>query len=545
MPRSIPFKDFYFVSEDAKASSTWRTAAVKVEGIKQAYTVEKNKQRKPLILTNKSRTVSILAECKCTHETVLSQEFEVVQRLVIRQVEENGCLAETTRMSVGPHSEETSRSLLPEHRFVRSSSVSQLVEFPQDDKTRTSCPISRKLRSRISTFYVCMSSRRSRHAAASNPNRVVVTPYKSEISSNSRACCTGVNVNKKLSESYSGRPDSFAIRGPPPSSNRTGEPHQVHRRKRHQRENRMRGTGHNRHKQSLQSRDPIRLERAGRKTTILAKRGVYFKPEYIIDSLSTALSKAQLDELVIIMGDQNCRIDVNNQKAEAVLHFLESEGLSLINKSNDKTYMGHNGSNTIDLVLTKMKNRVERRHLPVATTLVIERHKAKPQNHKLSRHLNMQAIEQTFSHVTEARQHIKTGHIDDALEQLEQVIMNATNTTTSNIKSKPWFDKNCYRTRRETLHDLHNSITSPSEKALHKYSQKRREYKALIIESKRKHHEKQSKIMTPEAQKNPYKVLNQRKSMFPRDILIETWTQHYSKWQSITEQAMLSSVNLG
>ncbi|PSN30946.1 hypothetical protein C0J52_27057, partial [Blattella germanica] len=72
--------------------------------------------------------------------------------------------------------------------------------------------------------------------------------------------------------------------------------------------------------------------------------------------ISTALSKAQHDELVIIMGDLNCRIDVINQKAEAVLHFLESEGLSLINKSNDKTYISHNRSSTIDLVLTNMKN---------------------------------------------------------------------------------------------------------------------------------------------------------------------------------------------
>ena len=71
----------------------------------------------------------------------------------------------------------------------------------------------------------------------------------------------------------------------------------------------------------------------------------------------------------------------------------------------------------------------------------------------------MQAIEQTFSHVKEARQHIQNGHTDDALEQLEQVIMNATNTFTSNRKAKPWFDKNCYKTRKETLHALHKTTT--------------------------------------------------------------------------------------
>ena len=276
--------------------------------------------------------------------------------------------------------------------------------------------------------------------------------------------------------------------------------------------------------------------------TIIA---VYFQPEYkeedIIDIISTGLEKTQQHELVIIAGDMNCRIDVNNRKAETVLQFLEGEGLSLINKRSEKTYVCYNGSSTIDLVLSNMRkvesfsqtvlSRVTRKHLPVATTFILKQkciihHRATG----LSRTLNTQIIRQASSHVTEAIQYINNGCIDNAAAVLEHIIVSATKTIEPNRrKAKPWFDKTCYQARQATLQALHKAVASSSAEALNEYARKRREYKALIKETKTKHYEEAAKKLVQEAENDPYIAIKQKKPMFPRNIPMETWVQHFNQ----------------
>ena len=72
--------------------------------------------------------------------------------------------------------------------------------------------------------------------------------------------------------------------------------------------------------------------------------------EDIIEKISTALSKLRKDTNIIIAGDLNCRIDKPNQKTEIVIETLMEEGYSLINQKDEKTYFGHNGPSTIDMV---------------------------------------------------------------------------------------------------------------------------------------------------------------------------------------------------
>ena len=63
---------------------------------------------------------------------------------------------------------------------------------------------------------------------------------------------------------------------------------------------------------------------------------------------------------VILAGDLNCRIDIRQPKAEQVIRFIEGEGLTLANKAEEKTYVCHNGSSTIDLVFTNTYQPLQR-----------------------------------------------------------------------------------------------------------------------------------------------------------------------------------------
>ncbi|KAJ4447570.1 hypothetical protein ANN_09577 [Periplaneta americana] len=148
------------------------------------------------------------------------------------------------------------------------------------------------------------------------------------------------------------------------------------------------------------------------RTKLCTVIGVYYK-EKIIDIISGGLAKVQQHELVIIAGDMNCRIDVHNRKAETVLQFLEEEGLTLINKAPEKTYVCHSGSSTIDLVLKYMKSVrkvtqemlkiAARKHMPVATTFTLQKESPTcPWNPKISRKLDTQRTEQSHTRIKEA-----------------------------------------------------------------------------------------------------------------------------------------------
>ena len=69
--------------------------------------------------------------------------------------------------------------------------------------------------------------------------------------------------------------------------------------------------------------------------------GTYFQPEYkeedIIDELASALQMISRTNTVILAGDLNCRIDINQPKSKAVVRYLETEGLTLINNHLERT----------------------------------------------------------------------------------------------------------------------------------------------------------------------------------------------------------------
>ena len=80
----------------------------------------------------------------------------------------------------------------------------------------------------------------------------------------------------------------------------------------------------------------------------------YFQPELtaedIIEELDEAMSKTSKSDQILLAGDLNCRIDIPSKKTNLVIEHLEEEGCHMINTSSENTYVGPNGTSTINLV---------------------------------------------------------------------------------------------------------------------------------------------------------------------------------------------------
>ena len=267
----------------------------------------------------------------------------------------------------------------------------------------------------------------------------------------------------------------------------------------------------------------------------------YFQPDFaevdIIDELGTALSNATTP--LLLAGDLNCRIDISSNKSKAILEYLEQEGLSLTNKREEKTYLGYNGSSTLDLIFISDDIRVKhqavlysivaRKHLPVETTLAVNtcKHTTSRPRIRISRKLNCDLLHIIDQPSIMAR--INSGNIDQALTSMENHINNATLQETPNIrKAKPWFTKECYKKRSETLTALHRARTTGTETALRDYSEKRKCYKETVKTAKENFQLRKETRAIEDAEKDPFIALIPREPRFPRDIPMSTWVEHLS-----------------
>ena len=80
----------------------------------------------------------------------------------------------------------------------------------------------------------------------------------------------------------------------------------------------------------------------------------YFQPELTaednIEELDEAMSKTSQSDKILLAGDLNCRIDIPSKKTNLVIEHLEEEGFHIINTASENTYVGPNGTSTINLV---------------------------------------------------------------------------------------------------------------------------------------------------------------------------------------------------
>ena len=269
---------------------------------------------------------------------------------------------------------------------------------------------------------------------------------------------------------------------------------------------------------------------------------VYFQPDFatanIIDEISQCLDTTTKDDPVILAGDLNCRVDIISQKTTDVVNYLEEEGLALVNDKATKTYVCHNGASTIDLVFVNSKVKpliqdiipeVERKHLPVVTTLQLENAARKRLDYpvKLSRKADISALDNV--HTNTITTFIKENTINEAASLIEELILRTTHTVdNTKRKSKPWFSKECYEARRKAINAIHKARRTQSTEDLDLYNKLRREYKTKIKEAQRSFWEEEEKRLIEIAKQRPYKALQQKQPKFPRNIPMEVWEEHLS-----------------
>ncbi|KAJ9577008.1 hypothetical protein L9F63_006445 [Diploptera punctata] len=233
--------------------------------------------------------------------------------------------------------------------------------------------------------------------------------------------------------------------------------------------------------------------------------GAYFQPERtaqeIIETLGEAFQKIDKNKAVILAGDLNCRIDQHNHKSDTVINYLTNVGLCITNKPEDKTYIGHNGTSTIDLILhnalintTNAKTMENtsitpiRKHIPVCIKMMWENVQKKTIKNlsKTKKRLDTNVLAEIADKTkNRAQKEIENGNINEAAQILENIVKKSQIVNyVSERKSQPWFDRECYDERKEVLKSLHRARTSLNSEDLKLYNGKRRQYKKLLREKK-------------------------------------------------------------
>lgn len=165
------------------------------------------------------------------------------------------------------------------------------------------------------------------------------------------------------------------------------------------------------------------------RTDSLTCIAVYIRPQAttdeVIETLMTALVATETSDNTIIVGDINCRIDKANIKTEIVMETLREEGFMLANRGDLPTYIAHNGTSAIDVLLYRGKKITLleqkslcssgitpiRKHLPIETTMEITNGRQQKENKRMqarpSRLLDMQRIRESQYIIEEVRERIK------------------------------------------------------------------------------------------------------------------------------------------
>lgn len=277
----------------------------------------------------------------------------------------------------------------------------------------------------------------------------------------------------------------------------------------------------------------------------------YYPPhmevEEIVEELAESIGKCTNDSKhVICAGDYNCDISKDSNRTNAFRAGIEDLGLRIENDAGTPTYYCHNGSSTIDLVMTSMKGRprenlgltasksADRKHCNVEFTITTRLEaRGQPQgglrrgadHEKLSRLLQEDAKGDQPGDVNEMEQRLRRAITEAAGTASDRVIKN---------KHKPWFDAEC----RELKFRICQGGNSPDvEAALRKEykrgnEQKRRNYEQAKLQEKVRESRRKPWIMLPRRPQVPNPLINN-----------DQWIRHFK--ELLSRQCRLPSVEAG
>lgn len=270
----------------------------------------------------------------------------------------------------------------------------------------------------------------------------------------------------------------------------------------------------------------------------------YFQPNKtaidIMDEIGQLIAQSKHDKPLIIAGDLNCRIDIQNYKAKIIGEKLQEEGFILLNNPNIPTYISYNGKSTIDIAFIRGPIRGNitpiwtanhtplRKHIPQEINIQGEWRKTQEkQEQALSRIIDIGNVEEKTEEIKQIETLIDNAQLEEATQALGELLRQAANPRNKR-RAKQWFDTECYRLRKEVLESLHQlRRCAENPTLLRTYAEKRYTYKKTLKEKKRIFWEREGKKLVEEATRDPYIALRSRKRAETQYISMKEWETHF------------------
>ena len=257
---------------------------------------------------------------------------------------------------------------------------------------------------------------------------------------------------------------------------------------------------------------------------------------------------------ILLTGDFNCNINKNKhcKKTEYLLQKTMQNGLSLANNPIMLTYghLNHLGS-TIDLIfhntninLTdfKVKSHIEIKHHPVSSTFILKNssniitptqstRKAKV-FHKIDLERLQFLVNNDYVLMSNLlhNENIEAFylHVIDIIQQSRQA------PRKSNRKSKPWFDSDCFLSRKYLIELYHTLIVCnfQNQIIMSNFCEQQKIYKRLLKSKRNDFNLRKENELILQAEEEAYLFLNRPIEIHDKvqnPIDMEEWVQHMSK----------------
>ena len=170
--------------------------------------------------------------------------------------------------------------------------------------------------------------------------------------------------------------------------------------------------------------------------------------------------------------------------------------------------------------------------IPIETTISISKPPPKQKQRDTEnpfRRLNPEELKKWEGNIRQARLMIADGHVNETAAIATSIIQKSTIPTRPR-KPQPWFNRECYTKRKETLQALHKARTENNKENLNTYAKKLKDYKLLLKIRRAEFIEEETRKVVEEAQTDPFIALRNRKyKVNVTEIPINIWEEHFKQ----------------
>ena len=259
--------------------------------------------------------------------------------------------------------------------------------------------------------------------------------------------------------------------------------------------------------------------------------GCYFRPETPVEEVAIGVAEAAAtlepnghENLTIIVGDFNCRID-EGERGITLIEVLRTQfQVELRSAPHDHTFIGPQGSSTIDLVFsnhrlksTRLVTSLERRHARLVCTWdSTASPPSLPSRKKRCIDPGFLSTHPSLNHVEPL---LRAGAVSAASTVLtETTLLSAPDVVARESHHKPWFDQECSELKRQVLEERGNEG----------FWAKRRQYKRICREKRLKHEEYELNKRIEDTEVKPWQLFVNKKRQTAAPVALRDLEEHYS-----------------